>query len=159
MITLLSEVTTPTFFHCIEVFMKTLLLALTLVLTTATASAATNVKFVATDNSDVSNVCITAVKEGLRAAKKMSGSNFFNTKCNGQSVRAFADSHKVNTISDVSSKEYLVKPANSNAASKACAQAAKSGVKSVIGTVDFDLNTLKCNGQSIYRFAKKYSNI
>lgn len=141
--------------------MKNLLVALTLVLTTATATAATNVKFVTTDNSPASNLCVTAAQEGLKAAQKSSNEFIFSTKCNGKSIRAFANAYKVNAVEleNASSKEYLVKPANTDKASEVCAQAAKTGVKSVIGTVDFDLRKIKCNGQSIYRFAKKYSNI
>lgn len=141
--------------------MKNLLIALTLVLTTATATAATNVKFVTTDNSDASNLCVTAAEKGLRAAKKNSDKFFFATKCNGQSIRAFANSFKTETVEveQTSGTEFLVKPANADTASQVCAKAAKSGIKSVIGTVDFNLHALKCNGQSIFKFAKKYSNI
>ena len=141
--------------------MKNLLIALTLLLTSATVTAATNVKFITTDNSEASDLCVIAAKEGFKAAQKKSDKYIFDTKCNGQNIRAFAKSFQTETkvTENVSSKEFLVKPANSDKASQVCAQAAKTGIKSVIGTVDFNLHALKCNGESIFKFAKKYSNI
>ena len=138
--------------------MKNLLITLTLVLTAATASASnTNIKFVTADNSVASSLCISAAKNGLKSVVRKS---YYDISCNGQSIESFAKTYKIKAkkVKNVSTKKFLVIPANKNSASQICAQAVKSGISSVRNTVNFNVNQVTCNGKSIYSFIKQYNN-
>jgi len=144
--------------------MKNLLITLTLVLTAATASASnTNIKFVTADNTAASSLCVSAAKNGLKSAvRKSHEKSYYDISCNGQSIESFAKNYKVKVeakkVKNVSTKKFLVVPANKNSASQICAQAVKSGISSVRNTVNFNVNQVTCNGKSIYRFIKQYNN-
>ena len=142
--------------------MKNLLVALTLVLTTATATAATNVKFETTDNSLASNLCVAAAENGYKAALKSSNNKLAPyTTCNGKNIKSFSQGYNAETkeVINVSNKNFLVVPANETPASQVCAQAVKSGIRSVKNSVDFNVNLVKCNGVSLRKFVVQYNNI
>jgi len=142
--------------------MKKLLIALTLVLTAATATASnTNVKFVTTDNSLETNLCLSAAKYGWKSALKKSHRKFnYDIICNGQSIKSFSKNYNVEPkkVNNDLTTQFLVIPANENSASKVCAQAVSSGIDSVKNTVDFNVKDITCNGKSITKFVKEYKN-
>jgi hypothetical protein len=138
--------------------MKNLLVALTLVLTaTAVNASNSNVKFVATDNSVESNLCVLAAEEGYKAAMKQAGNSKASlTTCNGQSIRNFSKTYQIKSVA--APKTVLIVPANNSTESKVCAQAVKSGIKAATQSLSFDVNHITCNGKSLTRFVKQYSN-
>jgi len=142
--------------------MKYLLIALTLVLTATTATASnTNVKFVTTDNSIETNLCLSAAKYGWKSALRKSHRKFnYDIICNGQSIKSFSKNYNVESkkVSTNLATKFVVIPANENSASKACAQAVRSGIDSVKDTVDFNIENITCNGKSISKFVKEYKN-
>lgn len=140
--------------------MKKLLIALVLTATTATASN-TNVKFVTTDNSTETNLCLSAAKYGWKSALRKSHKKLnYDIICNGQSIKSFSKNYNVEPkkINDDVTTQFLVIPANDNSASKVCAQAVRSGIDSVKNTVDFNVKDVTCNGKSISKFVKEYKN-
>jgi len=134
--------------------MKKLLIALALVLTATTATASnTNVKFVTTDNSTETNLCLSAAKYGWKSALRKSHKKLnYDIICNGQSIKSFSKNYNVEPkkINDDVTTQFLVIPANDNSASKVCAQAVRSGIDSV--------KNITCNGKSISKFVKAYKN-
>lgn len=142
--------------------MKSLLVVLSLVLFTSTASASSsNVKFVSLDNTAESKICVYAAENGYRAAKKqvekMHNVYAFNITCNGQSMRSFSKTFK-SQPKKVTEKSVLVKPANNALESKLCAQAVKTGIESVANSTTYNVNEMVCNGLSISKFVERYSN-
>jgi hypothetical protein len=142
--------------------MKSLLVVLSLVLFTSTASASSsNVKFVSLDNSAESKICIVAAENGYRAAKKqvdkMSNVYAFNITCNGQSMRSFSETFK-SPVEKAVQKSVLVKPANNAIESQICVQAVQKGLESVVNTTTYNVKEMVCNGLSITEFVKRYSN-
>ena len=144
--------------------MKNLIIALTVVLFASTVNASnSNIKFVSTDKSLPSELCIISAQDGYKAAvshaKKLDVRAVNQVTCNGKSILRFSKSFEVKNIStNISNKEVLVIPANDTTESKVCAQAVKSGIKSVAKTANFDVRNMLCNGKSISRFVKQYSN-
>jgi hypothetical protein len=138
--------------------MKNLLVALTLVLTATVASASnSNVKFVAKDNSVESNLCIIAATSGFKAAMKSTVDQYaYRTTCNGQSIKSFSKTYQIKHIT--APKAVVVIPANNTSESKVCAQAVKSGIKAAASSVNFNIRDITCNGKSLTRFVKQYSN-
>ncbi len=137
--------------------MKNLAVALALVFFTGAAQASTSsLKFVSVDNSVESQLCIIAAEEGYSAAlsfaKKSNHKSASATTCNGQNIKSFSKTYQV-------AKNVVVVPANNNQASKFCAQAVKNGLSSIITATDIDLNQMRCNGQKISNFVKKYSKL
>ena len=141
--------------------MKNLLVALTFILTATTATAAnTNVKFVKADSSTESSLCVSAAKNGLKSAMKMVREKLtYNVICNGQSLKSFSKNYnaKHKQVVKAPIKKFVVIPANENSASRVCAQAVKTGIQSVRSTVDFDVDSVICNGKSISKFVKQYN--
>ena len=142
--------------------MKNLLVVLSLVLFTSTVSASnSNVKFVSLDNTAESKLCVFAAENGYRAARKQIGKmnnvSVYSITCNGQSMRSFSNTFKPQPIKTIE-KSVVIKPANKSLESKVCAQAVKTGIESVVNSTNYDVNEMVCNGLSIRRFVKLYSN-
>lgn len=145
--------------------MKNLLVILSLVLSANAANASnSNVKFVGVDNTTETNLCVMAAKNGYKAAvkeiKKTKDIIALGTTCNGQSIRSFSETYQLKPVSIESNvdKTVIIKPANESIESQVCAQAVKTGIKSVATTVNFDVRKMVCNGQNISRFVKRYNN-
>ncbi|XQW84049.1 hypothetical protein ACOYR1_12980 [Thalassotalea piscium] len=152
--------------------MKKLLVVLSMVLTSSAVQASnTNVKFIATDLSVESQLCVVAAESGYKAAIEKSKALgiksediAFLTTCNGQRLRTFANSFNVKTAAVTTTdtqvnKLTLVKPANNSMESRLCALAAKNGVKAIKDTVKYDVRELICNGMSLSRFIKHNKSI
>lgn len=142
--------------------MKKLILLLLVVLFVSTSYASQNgVKILATDNTVESNLCVTAGKEGYRAAlkqaKKLEEGIAFRVKCNGESLRRFADSFNAQPIAEIKVAKVQLLPANTNYASKICILAVKEGINAAADATGTDLHGITCNGISIKRFSKKYT--
>ncbi|MFT5759909.1 MAG: hypothetical protein ACI9LM_004693 [Alteromonadaceae bacterium] len=138
--------------------MKNLLVALTLVLSTATVSASnTNIKFVSTDNSIESDLCIVAAKLGFKAAMKLTSDKLARrTTCNGQDIKHFSKTYQFKDVT--APKAVVVVPVNNSAESKVCAQAVKIGIKAAASLVNFNVKHMTCNGKNLRSFVKQYSN-
>jgi hypothetical protein len=138
--------------------MKNLLLALTLVLTAATANASnSDMKFISADNSTESNLCVVAAQEGYKAAMKQTDNRLAHrTTCNGQNIKRFSKTYEIKDVT--ASKKIVFVPVNDSVESKVCAQAVKSGIKAASSLVKFNINQMSCNGKNIRRFVKQYSN-
>ena len=149
--------------------MKKLLVVLSMVLASSAAQASNaNVKFVAKDSSIESKLCVVAAESGYKAAineAKLLGSKYeafaFVAKCNGQSLRAFAESFQVKAVIETPevAKLTLVRPANKSIESQLCASAAKNGIDAIQSEVNYDVRELVCNGMSLTRFVKYNKSI
>jgi len=150
--------------------MKTLLItALTAIVSLNTVATTSNVKFIATDYSAETQVCLVAAQNGLTSAEdkakelRINYRGFqYNIQCNGKSLIQF--SKTPNNVAEIAEKELVViKPqykfvtVNKNEASKICADAAINGFNFVNENYS-DVRHLVCNGQNIVRFAKKYKS-
>jgi hypothetical protein len=142
--------------------MKKLILLLSVVLFVSTSYASQNgVKLLATDNTIESNLCVTAGKEGYRAAlkqaKKLEEGIAFRVKCNGESLRRFAENFYAQPIAELKVAKVQLLPANTNDASKICILAVKEGINAAVDASGNDILGITCNGLSLKRFSKKYA--
>jgi hypothetical protein len=150
--------------------MKTLLIpALTAIVSLNTFATTSNVKFIATDYSAETQVCLAAAQNGLTSAEdkaKELGINYIGLQyiiqCNGKSLIKFSKTpKKVAEIAEielvVTKPQYKFVTTNKNKASKICADAAINGFNFVNENYS-DVRYIVCNGQNIVRFAKKYKS-
>lgn len=151
--------------------MKNVFTALLLTLASSQAFAAQNdYKFVALDNTDATSVCLTAAKVGYYQAKKIARVapsfnevEFITTKCNGLSIRQFANKYAQSQLvsSDTNKQNqvaYQFKAVDNSEASQICAFAAKEGFRKAINANGEDTKYITCNGLRIESFARKFKN-
>lgn len=141
--------------------MKKLISVLSLGLAAATTQAASsNIQFIADNASLETSLCVVAAQNGFDAAlaeAKRHGKNAFsavNTKCNGESIKAFAKSFEATPIITAAPKEVVVITGNQSEESLLCLKAVKEGVQAV----GHKASSLTCNGQSVSNFVKTIKN-
>ena len=151
--------------------MKNVFTALLLTLASSQAFATqADFKFVGLDNTDATSVCLNAAKVGYYQAKKIAKTapnfnevEFITTKCNGLSIRQFANKYvqsqlASNESDNQSPVSYQFKTVDNSEASKICAFAAKEGLRKAISVNGEDAKYITCNGLRIESFARKFKN-
>jgi len=136
-----------------------LFLAATL-LVSSSVSAQSNTYF-SQDNSIESKLCVLSANEGFSAARKLAAKhNVYLSRfsqsimCNGQDIRDIAK--KVSTNNIIENKvEVFAKDAQQE--TQLCMTALKQGLAPVRQKIG-NLNSLKCNGQKVTDFVKRYQN-
>lgn len=137
--------------------MKTSLIALSALLVSLNSVATeNNYSFVASDESEYSNMCVIAAEQGLDAAKKHAANFDNSTICNGVSITKFAKKYSAKAQQPARFAAVKIVAADSNVESQLCAQAAKSGIAS-LGLAQWKIRDIYCNGQTISRFARSYA--
>ncbi|WP_409425280.1 exonuclease III [Pseudoalteromonas sp. RW-H-Ap-1] len=140
--------------------MKTQLLLAASLFVSVTASAQSNTYF-SKDNKLESNLCVVSANEGFSAARKMAAKHGMylsryskSILCNGQDIRDIAK--KESAVQVASSKvEVFAKDAHQE--TQLCMTALKKGLAPVRQKIG-NLNSLKCNGQNVTEFVKRYQN-
>lgn len=140
--------------------MKTQLLLATALLASATASAQSNTYF-SQDNKIESKLCVLSVNEGFSVARKEAAqhgvylSRFSKSiLCNGEDIRDIA---KKTTLSNASVEKVEVFAKDAQQETQLCMTALKQGLAPVRQKIG-NLNSLKCNGQKVTEFVKRYQN-
>jgi len=140
--------------------MKTQLLLAASLFVSVTASAQSNAYY-SKDNKLESNLCVVSANEGFSAARKMAAKHGVylsryskSILCNGQDIRDIAKKEAA-TQSVVSKVEVFAK--DSHQETQLCMTALKQGLQPVRKQIG-NLNSLKCNGQSVTDFVKRYQN-
>lgn len=140
--------------------MKSHVILAAALLASTTVSAQSNTYF-SKDNTIESNVCAISANEGLSAARKVAAKHGINISrfsksllCNGQDIRDIAK--KVNLVQKVESK-IEVFANDTQQETQLCMTALKQGLKPVRQQIG-NLNALKCNGESVTDFVKRYQN-
>jgi len=141
-------------------------IALLTLLLTGAANASNDVKFVAFDQAIETQICLTAVEQGLREAKKvakksadLSPAEFYTTNCNGLSIVDFANKYKEtdNRVAEESETIYKFKLIDNTFETKVCSIAAQHGYSAAKEFAESNTSLISCNGYSVKSFAKKYS--
>ncbi|REL30733.1 hypothetical protein [Thalassotalea euphylliae] len=116
----------------------------------STQVTAANIQFVAKNTSAETNLCLVAAQQGYQAAVKQLGSEKLaaNTKCNGETLKAFA--HSFAAEKAAVAHKTVVLPGNQTMESQLCMKAVKEGVRAV----GHRISSLRCNGQSVTSFVK-----
>jgi hypothetical protein len=140
--------------------MKTQLLLAASLFVSVTATAQSNTYY-SQDNKLESNLCVVSANEGFSAARKMAAKHGVylsryskSILCNGQDIRDIAKKEAA-TQSVVSKVEVFAK--DSHQETQLCMTAVKQGLQPVRKQIG-NLNSLKCNGQSVTDFVKRYQN-
>ncbi|MBH0029838.1 MULTISPECIES: hypothetical protein [unclassified Pseudoalteromonas] len=140
--------------------MKTQLLLATALLASATASAQSNTYF-SQDNKIESKLCVLSANEGFSVARKEAAqhgvylSRFSKSiLCNGEDIRDIA---KKTTLSNASVEKVEVFAKDAQQETQLCMTALKQGLAPVRQKIG-NLNSLKCNGQKVTEFVKRYQN-
>ena len=140
--------------------MKTQLLLATALLASASVSAKSNTYF-SQDNKLESKLCVLSANKGFRAARKEAAqhgvylSRFSKSVlCNGQDIRDIAKKVTSNQAAE-SKVEVFAKDAHQE--TQLCITALKQGLAPVRQKIG-NLNSLKCNGQNVTEFVKRYQN-
>ncbi|ATC86817.1 exonuclease III [Pseudoalteromonas sp. NZS127_1] len=140
--------------------MKTQLLLATALLASATASAQSNTYF-SQDNKIESKLCVLSANEGFSVARKEAAqhgvylSRFSKSiLCNGEDIRDIA---KKTTLSNASVEKVEVFAKDAQQETQLCMTALKQGLAPVRQKIG-NLNSLKCNGQNVTEFVKRYQN-
>jgi len=140
--------------------MKTQLLLAVSLFVSVTAAAQSNTYY-SQDNKLESNLCVVSANEGFSAARKMAAKHGVylsryskSILCNGQDIRDIAKKEEA-TQSVVSKVEVFAK--DSHQETQLCMTALKQGLQPVRKQIG-NLNSLKCNGQSVTDFVKRYQN-
>ena len=140
--------------------MKTQLLLATALLASATASAQSNTYF-SQDNKIESKLCVLSANEGFSVARKEAAqhgvylSRFSKSiLCNGEDIRDIA---KKTTLSNASVEKVEVFAKDAQQETQLCMTALKQGLAPVRQKIG-NLNSLKCNGQKVTDFVKRYQN-
>jgi hypothetical protein len=138
---------------------KTVILAAALLATT-TASAQSNTYF-SKDNKLESKLCVLSANEGFSAARKEAAqygvflSRFSKSiLCNGEDIRDIA---KPVTLSNTSIENVEIFAKDAEQETQLCIAALKQGLAPVRQKIG-NLNSLKCNGQKVTEFVKRYHN-
>ena len=136
-----------------------LFLAATL-LVSSSVSAQSNTYF-SQDNSIESQLCVLSANEGFSAARKLAAKhNVYLSRfsqsimCNGQDIRDIAKKDSTNNIIE-NKVEVFAKDAQQE--TQLCMTALKQGLAPVRQKIG-NLNSLKCNGQKVTDFVKRYQN-
>ncbi|KTD97858.1 MULTISPECIES: hypothetical protein [unclassified Pseudoalteromonas] len=136
-----------------------LFLAATL-LVSSSVSAQSNTYF-SQDNSIESKLCVLSANEGFSAARKLAAKhNVYLSRfsqsimCNGQDIRDIAKKDSTNNIIE-NKVEVFAKDAQQE--TQLCMTALKQGLAPVRQKIG-NLNSLKCNGQKVTDFVKRYQN-
>ena len=149
--------------------MKNLFTAALLTLASSQVFAApSDYKFVALDQTDATELCLSAATVGYYETKKIARTSslfneveFITTKCNGMSIRQFAKKYteianvpeqSVNTVA------YEFKAVDNTEASQICTVAAKEGMRKAINLGGVEAKFITCNGLRIESFARKFKN-
>ncbi len=140
--------------------MKTQVLLATALLASATASAQSNTYF-SQDNKIESKLCVLSANEGFSVARKEAAqhgvylSRFSKSiLCNGEDIRDIA---KKTTLSNASVEKVEVFAKDAQQETQLCMTALKQGLAPVRQKIG-NLNSLKCNGQKVTEFVKRYQN-
>ncbi|MGB1028230.1 MAG: exonuclease III [Pseudoalteromonas marina] len=136
-----------------------LFLAATL-LASSSVSAQSNTYF-SQDTSIESKLCVLSANEGFSAARKLAAKhNVYLSRfsqsimCNGQDIRDIAKKDSTNNITE-NKVEVFAKDAQQE--TQLCMTALKQGLAPVRQKIG-NLNSLKCNGQKVTDFVKRYQN-
>ena len=136
-----------------------LFLAATL-LVSSSVSAQSNTYF-SQDSSIESKLCVLSANEGFSAARKLAAKhNVYLSRfsqsimCNGQDIRDIAKKDSTNNITE-NKVEVFAKDAQQE--TQLCMTALKQGLAPVRQKIG-NLNSLKCNGQKVTDFVKRYQN-
>jgi len=136
-----------------------LFLAATL-LASSSVSAQSNTYF-SQDSSIESKLCVLSANEGFSAARKLAAKhNVYLSRfsqsimCNGQDIRDIAKKDSTNNITE-NKVEVFAKDAQQE--TQLCITALKQGLAPVRQKIG-NLNSLKCNGQKVTDFVKRYQN-
>ena len=136
-----------------------LFLAATL-LVSSSVSAQSNTYF-SQDSSIESKLCVLSANEGFSAARKLAAKhNVYLSRfsqsimCNGQDIRDIAKKDSTNNIIE-NKVEVFAKDAQQE--TQLCMTALKQGLAPVRQKIG-NLNSLKCNGQKVTDFVKRYQN-
>lgn len=146
--------------------MKNLLTALLLTLaSTQTFAAPSPFKFVASDNTEATQICLTAAEQGYfetrkiaKSSQKFSEVEFMTTKCNGQSIRQFAKKYTEVADTTFGTVTYKFETLDNSDATQICAIAAQEGLKQALNVGGQDAKYITCNGIRIQSFARKFKN-
>ena len=120
--------------------------------------------FIAVNESVDTQICIVAAKQGFNAARDFAGENGQyisrynpNFYCNGQRINEFAANFSnVETQAKTVIKQVSLFAADEKHESNICVAAAKDGLSVVKSKTD--AKQIKCNGESITEFVKRYEN-
>lgn len=122
-----------------------------------------NVKVVALDDSQATNLCVVAATQGYGQAKKVAMGVFDNAErelatmtCNGMSLKGFAKKAQKQKAVETSPSQKVVKfvPAQNNEASNLCITALNEGIEAVAQVNRRALTDLYCNGVIVTKFAR-----
>ncbi|WP_199529924.1 exonuclease III [Pseudoalteromonas sp. bablab_jr010] len=124
-------------------------------------SLASNPHYFSADNSIESKLCSLSANEGFTAARKeaakhgISMSRFSKSiLCNGTDIREIA---KKSQSQEVAKAAIEVFAKNEQKETQLCITALKKGLTPVREKIG-NLNTLKCNGEAVTDFVKRYQN-
>lgn len=144
--------------------MKKLLTLTAITLFSLQATAASNIKFVAVDQTLETNLCFIAAEQGFDQAKlaAQSNANFNNaefeaTICNGLKIKRFARKFQQKLVK-TKSTAYRFELLDNTDATRYCAIAAQKGLEEAVSLGGEDVKNLICNGRYISSFARKYQN-
>ncbi|ATG77417.1 MULTISPECIES: hypothetical protein [Pseudoalteromonas] len=140
--------------------MKTQLILAAALLASTTVSAQSNSYF-SKDNKIESKLCVLSANEGFSAARKEAAqhgvflSRFSQSiLCNGEDIRDIA---KKGTTTEVIKTKVEVFAKDTQQETQLCMTALKQGLAPVRQKIG-NLNSLKCNGQKVTDFVKRYQN-
>ncbi|GAB0109592.1 exonuclease III [Pseudoalteromonas distincta] len=140
--------------------MKTQLILAAALLASSTVSAQSNTYF-SKDNKIESKLCVLSANEGFSAARKEAAqhgvflSRFSQSiLCNGQDIRDIAKKEATSTTAKV---KFEVFANDTQQETQLCMTALKQGLTPVRKKIG-NLDSLKCNGQKVTDFVKRYQN-
>lgn len=125
-------------------------------------SLASNPQYFSADNRIESKLCSLSANEGFTAARKeatkhgIAMSRFSKSvECNGVDIRDIAKKAESQKATSKVSVEVFAK--NEQKETQLCITALKQGLTPVREKIG-NLNTLKCNGEAVTEFVKRYQN-
>ena len=125
-------------------------------------SLASNPQYFSADNRIESKLCSLSANEGFTAARKeatkhgIAMSRFSKSiECNGVDIRDIAKKAESQKATSKVSVEVFAK--NEQKETQLCITALKKGLTPVREKIG-NLNTLKCNGEAVADFVKRYQN-
>jgi len=140
--------------------MKTQLILVATLLASTTVSAQVNTFFSA-DNKIESKLCVVSANEGFSAARKEAAKNGVylsrfsqSILCNGEDIRDIA---KEEATTKTTAVKFEVFAQDEQQSTQLCMTALKNGLEPVRQKLG-NLNVLKCNGQNVTKFVKRYQN-
>lgn len=146
----------------LEVIMKKLFaLVVASIVSSQAFALSSNVKMVALDDSEATNLCIVAAEKGLKEAKRVAVKHFADAEreisrmtCNGVSLKRFATKVQNKSLPPKVEAQKIVKfvPAINDDASNLCITALHQGIEAI--TDQKVLDDLYCNGVIVTKFAK-----